>query len=46
MISRVATLELGGYMTYAAPDDGQLTAPGQLSLSAMLKALECFDEQD
>lgn len=44
MISRVATLELGGFMTYAAPDDGPATAPGQLSVSAMLKAVECFDE--
>jgi 3-dehydroquinate dehydratase-1/3-dehydroquinate dehydratase/shikimate dehydrogenase len=43
MISRVATLELGGFMTYAAPDDGPATAPGQLSVSALLRAVECFD---
>lgn len=35
MISRVATLELGGYMTYVAPDAGARTAPGQLPLAAM-----------
>ncbi len=35
MISRVATLELGGYMTYVAPDAGAKTAPGQLPLSAL-----------
>ncbi|MFA7383774.1 MAG: type I 3-dehydroquinate dehydratase [Desulfurivibrionaceae bacterium] len=35
MISRVATTDLGGYMTYAAPDHGQATAPGQLPASAL-----------
>ena len=35
MISRVATTDLGGYMTYAAPDLGPATAPGQLSASAL-----------
>jgi len=35
MISRVATTDLGGYMTYAAPDNGQATAPGQLPASAL-----------
>jgi 3-dehydroquinate dehydratase-1/3-dehydroquinate dehydratase/shikimate dehydrogenase len=35
MISRVATLELGGVMTYAAPDGGQIAAPGQLPIAAM-----------
>jgi 3-dehydroquinate dehydratase-1/3-dehydroquinate dehydratase/shikimate dehydrogenase len=44
MISRIATLELGGFMTYAAPDGGPAAAPGQLSVSALLRALECFDE--
>jgi 3-dehydroquinate dehydratase-1/3-dehydroquinate dehydratase/shikimate dehydrogenase len=43
MISRVATLELGGFMTYAAPDDGPVAAPGQLSVSALLRAMESFD---
>ncbi len=31
-ISRVATLELGGYMTYCAADEGDAVAPGQLSV--------------
>ena len=35
MISRVATTDLGGYMTYAAPDNGPATAPGQLPASAL-----------
>ena len=35
MISRVATTDLGGYMTYAAPDNGPTTAPGQLPASAL-----------
>lgn len=45
MISRVASLELGGYMSYAAPDDGEETAPGQLSAAQMRMILECFDEK-
>lgn len=35
MISRVASTDLGGYMTYAAPDNGPATAPGQLTASSM-----------
>lgn len=35
MISRVATTDLGGFMTYAAPDNGLATAPGQLPASAL-----------
>ncbi|OIP44710.1 MAG: type I 3-dehydroquinate dehydratase [Deltaproteobacteria bacterium CG_4_10_14_3_um_filter_60_8] len=35
LISRIATLELGGFMTYAAPDTGSATAPGQLPASIM-----------
>jgi len=35
MISRVATTDLGGYMTYAAPDNGPVTAPGQLPASSL-----------
>ena len=31
VISRVATCELGGYMTYCAVNDEEATAPGQLS---------------
>lgn len=43
MISRVATLELGGYMSYAAPDDSPVVAPGQLSVSTMRRVVEVFD---
>ncbi len=32
MISRLATLELGGFMTYAAPDSGKNTASGQIAV--------------
>lgn len=41
VISRLATLELGGYMTYAAPDEASATAPGQLPIAALnhLRAL-------
>lgn len=35
MISRVATLGLGGAMTYAAPDGGQVAAPGQMPLVSL-----------
>jgi 3-dehydroquinate dehydratase-1 len=43
MISRIATLELGGYMSYAAPDGGAVTAPGQLPASEMRSILEIFN---
>jgi 3-dehydroquinate dehydratase-1/3-dehydroquinate dehydratase/shikimate dehydrogenase len=33
MISRLATLQLGGFMTYAAPETGNAVAPGQLPVS-------------
>lgn len=46
MISRVATLELGGFMTYAAPDDGLPTAPGQLPASFIKKFLTLFPAHD
>ena len=42
MISRIASLELGGYMSYAAPDEGGVTAPGQLPASEMHSILKCF----
>lgn len=32
-ITRAATCALGGYMTYCAPDSGELTAPGQIRVS-------------
>ena len=35
VVSRVATCALGGYMTYAAPDGGSGTAPGQLPLTTL-----------
>lgn len=46
LISRVATLELGGAMTYAAPDNGPAAAPGQLPVSAMRKIEECLHGGD
>jgi 3-dehydroquinate dehydratase-1/3-dehydroquinate dehydratase/shikimate dehydrogenase len=36
-ITRLATLYLGGYMTYACLNDAQATAPGQLSLDQLQK---------
>jgi 3-dehydroquinate dehydratase-1/3-dehydroquinate dehydratase/shikimate dehydrogenase len=39
-ISRVATLFLGGYMTYVAPDQGRATAPGQIAASVMKNIVE------
>ncbi|MCF6289898.1 MAG: type I 3-dehydroquinate dehydratase [Desulfobacterales bacterium] len=39
MLSRLATLERGGYMTYAAPDSVPGTAPGQLRLSELYSLL-------
>ena len=38
-LSRIITLLLGGYMTYAAPDEQQATAPGQLSVRRLKGAL-------
>jgi 3-dehydroquinate dehydratase I len=35
VISRLATLELGGYMTYCSANNGEETAPGQLSVEAL-----------
>ncbi len=46
MISRVATLELGGCMTYAAPDDGAKTAPGQLAAGVLRRILQDIDHAD
>ena len=42
VISRAATLELGGFMTYAASDTGEITAPGQLSVSALRSILNAI----
>ena len=38
-ISRVATLPLGGFMTYTAANETRVTAPGQLDVAAMQKIL-------
>ena len=35
VISRLATLELGGFMTYCAANEDEATAPGQLSVDAL-----------
>ena len=35
VISRVATCDLGGYMTYCAVSESEATAPGQLSVQAL-----------
>lgn len=43
VISRLATLRLGGYMTYAAPDSGEGTASGQTSVSILRELLEKLD---
>lgn len=39
VISRVATLGLGGFMTYAAADHAPATAPGQLPASSLARIL-------
>ena len=45
-ISRLATLELGGFLTYAAPDDGAGTAPGQLRATTLKKLMELLHHAD
>ncbi len=45
-ISRLATLELGGFMTYAAPGFQKSTAPGQLTVEEIKKALEIVRNGD
>ncbi len=42
-ISRLATLALGGYMTYAAPDRAARTAPGQFDLDSLGRILEIIN---
>jgi 3-dehydroquinate dehydratase-1/3-dehydroquinate dehydratase/shikimate dehydrogenase len=37
VFSRVATVELGGYMTYCAAVEDEATAPGQLSVAVLLQ---------
>ena len=46
MISRLATLKLGGFMTYAAPDGGDETAPGQMPVSLIREMLERLNNAD
>ncbi len=43
-ISRVATAELGGFMTYTSLNKDQSTAPGQLSAQSMLDILQKFKD--
>jgi 3-dehydroquinate dehydratase len=45
-ISRLATTKLGGYMTYAAPDGGKETAPGQIPVSVIRDMLARLDHAD
>ena len=45
-ISRLATLELGGFMTYAAPAAGAGSAPGQLSAVRLRQMLEMLHDAD
>jgi len=40
VISRVATLMLGGFMTYAAPDHSRRAAPGQIPVKDLRAILE------
>ncbi len=46
MISRVATLQLGGFMTYAAPDGGNEAAPGQMQVSTLRTILQALKSDD
>jgi 3-dehydroquinate dehydratase-1 len=45
-ISRLATIKLGGYMTYAAPDGGDETAPGQIPVSVISEMLSRLNHAD
>ncbi|MDR2549486.1 MAG: type I 3-dehydroquinate dehydratase [Desulfobulbus sp.] len=42
-ISRLATLYLGGHMTYAAPSPEQATAPGQITIHNLHRLLALLD---
>ena len=39
-LSRIITLLLGGFMTYAALDKQQATAPGQLTVKQLKEAID------
>jgi len=43
-ISRLATLYLGGYMTYGAVNDSQATAPGQLTVDRLYGLCQEFEQ--
>lgn len=45
-ISRLATTKLGGYMTYASPDGGEKTAPGQIPVSVLREMIMRLDDAD
>ena len=45
VVSRVATVELGGYMTYCAVSEDEATAPGQLSV-AVLRQIEALMQKE
>jgi 3-dehydroquinate dehydratase-1/3-dehydroquinate dehydratase/shikimate dehydrogenase len=45
-ISRLASIKLGGYMTYAAPDGGKETAPGQIPISVVNDMLSGLNHAD
>lgn len=44
-ITRLATLYLGGAMTYAALDEHQATAPGQLSVGHLRSLITLFEQR-
>jgi len=46
VISRLATVELGGYMTYAVADSGQATAAGQLKASVLHSMLQSINKAE
>jgi len=43
-VSRIVTLALGGFMTYAAPDGAEGTAPGQLSVSELRRLMRGLED--
>jgi 3-dehydroquinate dehydratase I len=43
-ISRLATNALGGYMTYCTDEDGEQTAPGQISVDTMRRIQRLMQE--
>ena len=45
-ISRIATLKLGGFMTYASPVSGKHSAAGQLTIAAMQTIFEKLNHID